>query len=186
MSLIYLPAEDSYLISKVLENEIPRLLKKNKDLKFLEVGSGSGILLKTAEKIGIKKQNIFALDINQKAVKHCRKLGFNCIYSNLFENVNGKFSIVVFNPPYLPQDKYDKEKDTTGGKKGSETINKFLKQAKKHLEKNGRIFLLTSSLTKGINWLNYHRKILGNERLFMEKLSVWELKIKSPLFILYS
>jgi len=58
MSSIYQPAEDSYLLSKVLGKEIPKLLKKNQHLQFLEIGSGSGILLETAKKLGIKREHI--------------------------------------------------------------------------------------------------------------------------------
>ena len=187
MSSIYLPAEDSYLLSEILGKEIPKLLEKNSHLQFLEIGSGSGILLETAKKLGIKQEHIFGVDINQQAVSHCQNLGFNCIYSNLFENVQGKYNLIVFNPPYLPSDSRepaDSQLATTGGLQGSEIINEFLKQAENYLapkgspleEKNGRIFLLTSSLTKNINWRDYHKKLLGKEKLFFEQLSVWELK----------
>ena len=177
---IYQPAEDSFLLSKVLKNKIPKFLENNSKLKFLEMGSGSGILLKTAEKSGIKKENIFAVDINQASVKHCKELGFNCIYSNLFENVEGKFDIMVFNPPYLP--KNDKEPEssqvaTTGGETGSEIVNEFLDQAENYLDKNAKIYLLTSSLTNNINWKNYSKKLLGKEKIFMEELYVWQLTI---------
>ncbi len=178
MSPIYQPAEDSFLLLKVLGQEIPKLIKKNPHLQFLEIGSGSGIILENVQKLGIKREHIFATDINQEAVAHCQNLGFNCIYSNLFENVSGKFKIIVFNPPYLPMDSkepVDSQLATTGGTEGSEIINKFLKQAENYLEENGKIFLLTSSLTKKINWKNYHKKLLGKEKLFFEGLSVWEL-----------
>ena len=179
MPPIYLPAEDSFLLLKVLEKEIPKLIKKNQHLQFLEIGSGSGIILETAKKLGIKQEHLFGVDINQQAVSHCLSLGFNCIYSNLFENVSGKFNIIVFNPPYLPADlrePIDSKLATTGGIQGSEIINEFLKEAENYLEENGRIFLLTSSLTKNINWKNYHKKLLGKEKLFFEELKVWELK----------
>lgn len=178
MTKIYQPAEDSYLLLRILEKEIPNLLNENQNLKFLEIGSGSGILLETAEKLKIKKSHIFAVDINQEAVTHCKSLGFNCLYSYLFENVEGKFDIIIFNPPYLPknsEEPKDSQLATTGGKQGSEIINKFLKQAKNYLEDNGKIFLLTSSLTKDVNWQNYHKKLLGKEKLFMEEIEVWEL-----------
>lgn len=170
---IYLPLEDSYLLSETLKKQI-----KNLDIKFLEIGIGSGIQLQTAKHLGIK--NIFGADINPGAVKHCKSLGFDCIQSDLFENIKGKFDIIAFNPPYLPLDKREPKSSqlvTTGGKKGSEIINKFLKQAKKHLAKDGRIFLLTSSLTKAINWLDYKKKILAKKKLFFEELFVWELHI---------
>jgi len=180
MSQIYQPAEDSYLLAKTLEKEIPNLLETNPDLKFLEIGSGSGILLETASKLGIKKSHIFAVDINQEAVTHCKSLGFNCLYSSLFDNVKGKFNLIIFNPPYLPKNSKepkDSQLATTGGNQGSEIINKFLKQSQNYLEDDGVIFLLTSSLTKDIDWQNYHKKIIGKEKLFMEEIYVWELII---------
>lgn len=171
MSLIYEPAEDSYLMQEVLKKHI-----KNKNIKVLEVGSGFGVLLEALKKLSIN--NILGVDINREAVKHCKKLGFDCIYSNLFSNIKEKFDIIIFNPPYLPEDKKESKESkltTTGGKKGSEIINKFLKQAKRHLEKKGKIFLLTSNLTKDINWLNYKKKLLVKKKLFFEELYVWEL-----------
>lgn len=168
---VYAPAEDSFLLSEVLKKEI-----KNKDIKFLEIGIGSGIQLQTARDLGIKE--IFGADINPDAVKSCKSLGFNCVQSDLFKNIQGKFDLIIFNPPYLPLDKREPKSSqlaTTGGKTGSEIINKFLKQAKKHLNKNGKIFLITSNLTKRINWLDYNKKLLATKKIFFEELSVWEL-----------
>jgi len=175
--MIYSPDQDSFLLLDVLKKQIPKLLKKNKNLKLLEIGIGSGIQLKLAKQLKIK--NIFGIDINSKAVEHCKKLGFNCLESNLFKNVKGKFDLIIFNPPYLPEDKREKKESqlsTTGGKNGSEIINQFLIQAKNYLNKHARIFLITSSLTKKINWLDYKKKKLAQKNLFFEKLYVWELK----------
>ena len=180
MTLIYSPEEDSYLLQEILEKEIPNLLKENINLKFLEVGIGSGIQLQSIEKLGIKKENIFGVDINIDAIKQCQELGFHCINSDLFENVNENYDIIIFNPPYLPKtENEDKESEliTTGGKIGSEIINKFLIQSKKHLNKNGKIYLLISSLTQGINWLDYKKELVGEKKLFFEKLEVWKLLI---------
>jgi len=181
MSEIYPPSEDSYFLSRILKEKIPLLLKENPDLKFLEIGTGSGIHLETAFNLGIKKQNIFSCDINKKSVNHCKLLGFNCIHSDLFKNIEGKYNLIVFNPPYLSEDKFDKKPDTSGGKKGDEIIIRFLKEAKKYLKKNGKIFLLLSSLTPVKNieeeFKNYNKKFLGKERLFYEELYIWELSI---------
>ena len=90
-----------------------------------------------------------------------------------------QFDVIVFNPPYLPEDSReptDSQLATTGGFQGSEIINEFLKEAENYLEKNGKIFLLTSSLTKKINYQNYHKKLFGKEKLFFEQLFVWELR----------
>lgn len=181
MSLIYQPEEDSYLLKKIIIEKIPELLKVNSKLKFLEIGIGSGIQLKAARKAGIKKENIFGVDLNIDAIKHCQSLGLKCMKSNLFENIKEKFDIIVFNPPYLPEDKNPEDKEskliTTGGKLGSEITNEFLRQSKEHLKENGKIYLLISSLTKGINWQNYKKELVAEKKIFFEKLEVYELTI---------
>ena len=188
---IYKPAEDSFLMQKILRENLPKLLEKNHNLKFLEIGTGSGIHLETAKNLGVKEENIFSSDINPKSVRYCNLLGFNCIQSDLFEAFKGggsvggtlvplKFDLIIFNPPYLPEDKRepcDSVISTTGGKTGCEIINKFLIETKNYLNKNGKIFLITSSLTKGINFQDYKKVLLGSERLFMEELFVWEVGI---------
>ena len=176
---IYQPEEDSFLLSRVLENEVPKILIRNPNLTFLEVGSGSGTQLVKAEQIGIKNGNIFACDINEKAVHLCENKGFNCILSNLFENISGKYDIIVFNPPYLPIDKQEPETSqlaTTGGEYGSKIINKFLKQAKKHCKSTTKIFLITSSLTKQVDFEGYKNEIVGKKKIFFEELIAWELE----------
>ena len=183
MSEIYEPQEDSYLMSEVLKTELPKLIKQNPKLKFLEVGCGSGINLRTALDIGVKKNNVLGADVNSKAVKHCRGLGLKVIQSNLFNGINGKygkFDVISFNPPYLPFDKReprDSRIATTGGKKGNELTLRFLKQAKIYLNKKGRIFLVTSSLAEKVDFdkLGYCPKILSEKKLFFEKLFCWEL-----------
>lgn len=180
MPLIYHPEADSYLLAKVLKKWLLKLVKKNPELQFLEIGAGSGIQLKTALEAGVKKKNIFSCDLNLKAIQHCKKLGFKCIKSNLFKCINGRYDVIIFNPPYLPYDKKEPRASrvaTTGGETGSETINEFLKQAKPHLKKKGVIFLLTSSLSKKVNFLNYKKKKVAKEKFFFEELYVWRLKI---------
>jgi len=185
---MYKPDADSFLLSEAINQKITGLSKQNPEIKFLEIGCGSGIQLDTALDSSIKKENIYGVDINAKDVKHCRKKGFNVIKSDLFSEINSlrywpkKFDLIVFNPPYLP---FDKEKDslepkdsqleTTGGIQGSEIINKFLREAKSYLNENGKIFLLTSSLTREIEWEGWKKKKIAEKKLFFEKLWVWEV-----------
>jgi len=179
---VYQPAEDSYLMSRILKEQIPNLIKQNPDMKFLEIGTGSGIHLQTALTSGIKQENIFSSDIDKKSVSHCNLLGFNCILSDLFERIEGRYDIIIFNPPYLPEDSREPKNSrtaTTGGKKGNEIILRFLQQAKSHLNKNGKIFLITSSLSEDVPFssLGYKAKEIGCEKLFFERLCVWELEL---------
>jgi release factor glutamine methyltransferase len=95
-----------------------------------------------------------------------------------------EFHVIIFNPPYLPEDTQepqDSKTATTGGKKGNEIILKFLEQAKSYLEKNGTIFLITSSLAEDINFekFGYKAKEIGCENLFFERLCVYELMRKT-------
>lgn len=181
---IYQPSDDSYLLTNVLKQKIPGLVKKNSKLRFLEIGVGSGFQLETLFSLDVKKNNILGSDINSEAVEHCNKLGFRTIRSDLFENINEKFDVIIFNPPYLPNDEKEPVKSkeaTTSGKKGNEIIIKFLKQAKKHLSENGKIFLVTSSISANVNFgkLGYGAKVVQSKKIFFEEISVWELLINN-------
>jgi release factor glutamine methyltransferase len=178
MHEIYEPAEDSYLLANVLKKNFSA---KDNELKFLEIGCGSGIQIKTLLEIGIKKENISCCDINPLAVEKCKEICVDCFVSNLFENVKDEFNVIIFNPPYLPVDENEPEESrlaTSGGKKGSELVNKFLKSAKRYLRENGMIFLLTSSLTQDVDFGGYEMEILAKKKLFFEELFVWKLKEK--------
>ena len=186
MPEIYEPAEDSYLMSETLAMELPKLLNKNPELKLLEIGVGSGINLQTTLNVGVKRDNIFGSDINKKAVSHCKKLGFHVILSDLFSNIDGKFDLIVFNPPYLPLDEKEPRKSrvaTTGGLHGNELIIKFLKEARKHLNREGRIFIITSSLAQDVNFkiLGYKAKEVSSVKLFFEELSLWKLDLNEEI-----
>jgi release factor glutamine methyltransferase len=165
-----------------LKEQVPDLLEKNPYLRFLEIGAGSGIHLETAYTLGIKRENILSSDINEDSVSHCNALGFNCVHSDLFENIIGKFDIMIFNPPYLPQDSREPEDSriiTTGGIRGNEIILRFLNDAIRYLNEDGKIFLITSNVSEQVDFkkLGYEAKELGCERLFFESLCIWELKV---------
>jgi release factor glutamine methyltransferase len=178
--MVYSPQEDSHLLGKEINKYISNL--KNKEIKVLDMGSGSGIQAQTCIRAGIKKENILSVDVDKDAVKFLKKKGINAVYSDLFSKIKEKFDLILFNPPYLPEHKHDKAKDTSGGKKGYETILRFLKQAKSHLNKKGIILLLFSSLSDPNVILEYALKQgyksnkLSSESLFFEKLYVYEFR----------
>jgi len=174
---LYQPAEDSTFLSEILKKKI-----KSKSIKALDMGTGSGIQSKTLISIGIKKENILAIDINKEALNQAKKLGVKTLKSNLFESLtnNSKYDLIIFNPPYLPESEFDSEPDTTGGKNGDEVIIEFIKQLPSHLTKNGKAFLLTSSLTPEKKWKNLCKnklklKKIAVKKIFFEELYVWEI-----------
>ncbi len=146
---IYKPREDSYLLQKHI--------KKHAKGVVLDIGTGTGILAEEAAK-SKKVVKVFGVDINEKAIKHCirnqksKKIIF--AMSDLFSlfkldrrYLGMKFGTIIFNPPYLPEDKRAKDTALDGGKKGYEVICKFLHESKKFLKPKGKILIFFSSLT---------------------------------------
>lgn len=173
MSEFYEPDQDSFLFADFIKENI-----KNKDARFLDMGCGSCILAKTAREIGIKE--IVCADINKKAVELAKKLGFKVYHSNLFKEIpkNERFDIICFNAPYLPLDKDEPKKSrlaTTGGKKGDELSIRFLKQAKEYLSKDGKIYLLISSLTPKKEIEKFNARVVARKKIFFEELILWEV-----------
>lgn len=171
LKMIYEPAEDSFLLQKHV--------KKYAYGKVLDMGAGSGIQALTALE---KTKDVVAVDIDPSAVKLLKEKGIKAKVSDLFSNVKGKFDLIIFNPPYLPEDKRepkDSALTTAGGKRGYETIEKFLKQAKDFLKKDGKILMVCSSLTGNVEELfkkyGYSFRKLDEEKFFFEKIYVYLL-----------
>jgi len=175
--LIYEPAEDSQLIKEQIKDYAQGLV--------LDMGTGSGILAKEAEKYCDK---VIAVDIQEEVIAQLKKQKNNnkITYkvSDLFSNIKEKFDLIIFNPPYLPNDPALKDLTLDGGKQGYEIIEKFLKKARSHLKKDGKILLLFSSLTKKkkveelINQNQFQYKEVAKKKLNFEELYVYLLKWK--------
>lgn len=172
---MYQPSDDSYFFKEFLEKHLPT----KKKIKFLDMGSGSGILAETAKKMG---HEVLAADINPKAIAHIKKKGIGVIHSDLFSNIKEKFDLIVFNAPYLPRDKNepkDSQLETTGGKEGDEISLKFIKQALKHLNPKGKIFLLVSSLTPLNRLKKFKPKLVARKKIWIEELLIFQFTPKN-------
>ena len=146
---IYEPAEDSYLLQ--------RFVKEYAFGRVLDVGTGSGIQAITAA-TNKNVREVIAVDVNEDAInnlktnKEAQLSGrIKAKVSDLFSNVRNKFDIIIFNPPYLPQDKIGKEiiEDPAlyGGKFGWEVSERFFSEVTNYLSSSGKILFLFSSLT---------------------------------------
>ena len=103
MPEVYEPREDSFLIL----HQIRRFAKGN----VLDMGTGSGILAIEAAKYA---DRVIAADINKDALEFAKEqarangvINTKFVLSDLFsyfEQHPVKFDLIIFNPPYLPED----------------------------------------------------------------------------------
>lgn len=170
---VYAPAEDSYLLLKVVEVRPGQTL--------LDMGCGTGLIGLHAAKLGAV---VTASDINPHAVELARRnaarneLKLEVVESDLFEKVSGEFDVICFNPPYLPSDPGPSswiERAWSGGTEGSEVSERFLDQAWRHLVPGGRIYMILSSLTGLRSVLKasrerYEAEMLEERHMFFESI----------------
>ena len=160
---MYEPREDSFLMLEAVKRLNPR------GGRALDMGTGSGII---AFELSKRFGEVVACDINKESVefvrKRARELGIEnleVVRSDLFENIRGKFDLIVFNPPYLPCPEEEDPELCCGG---GELIERFIKEAEKFLRPGGRILLLVSTLTP----VKVRGKILTRKKLPFEELKV--------------
>jgi len=174
--MIYLPKEDSLLLEKHV--------KKLASGRALDMGAGSGIqALAAAGRKAVK--SVLAVDVNPVVVSHCRKeiagKKIKCLQSDLFAKVKGEFDTIIFNPPYLPQELAERDVALEGGKKGYETIVRFLESANAFLSADGVVLLLFSSLSgkdhieQSIRQNLFEFRELGRLHIFFEDLFVYRI-----------
>ncbi len=185
--MVYPPREDSFMLETQIKNYLGKFSKEHKEkIKVLDMGSGSGIQARAAISCGVKRMNIIAADIEAEAIKKLKVQKIPARKSDLYSNISKekKFDLIIFNAPYLPEDKYDDGADTTAGKKGYEIILKFLRKSKKFLTKEGAIIILFSNLSNQEKILAYTKKLgytsslLDEKNMGMfEKLYIYILKI---------
>ncbi|MBU5558021.1 MAG: methyltransferase [Candidatus Aenigmatarchaeota archaeon] len=138
---VYAPAEDSELLAEAMAITI------KPGMAVLDMGCGCGLLAVLAAKAGA---DVTAADINPVAVRlTCKNADANgfkvrAVVSDLFENISEKFDLIVFNPPYLPDNDNIKGSEAWNRR---DVIERFIAAVGEHLSPDGKILLLVSSLT---------------------------------------
>ena len=177
---VYIPAEDSYLLADNLE------IKQGQSV--LEIGTGSGIVAMYASRL---TDNITVTDINFDACELARKNfedngieNIEILFGNLFEPVkNRKFDVILFNTPYLPTEEDEVLDDTInyafdGGLNGRKVIDLFLNEVGNHLNDNGIVQIIQSSLSgneetlEKLDQLGFVSEIAAKEHFFFEDITL--------------
>lgn len=161
-----IPRPETEFWAERLIRDISRLEGNGAGARCLDLFCGSGCVgIAVLSKTGISLCDM--ADSQKKCLKqaeiNCQingidKKRYRVIKSNVFSNIKGKYDFIVANPPYIPTKnknkvqksvlKYEPKQALFGGKDGMRFINKFLKEAKKHLNPNGKIFMEFDSIQK--------------------------------------
>ncbi len=179
---MYEPREDSFLLLKYVE--------KYSDVDLvLDMGTGTGIQANCASE---KSKKVYAADIDPEAIKYAKtkykKENIKYIESDLFEKIPEKeFDLIIFNPPYLPEEKNIEDIALFSGKRGVTTTLAFLDQCSGYLKKQGVILLIVSSLAsqskidETIKKNLLEKKVLEKVHIFFEDIIVLKLSKSSTL-----
>ena len=174
---VLIPRPDSELIIE----QVLKIYSKDVHLQVLDIGTGSGCILLSILKersnfygtgIDISKKSINVSKFNAKQLNLTNRVKF--FHSSVDNFNNGKYDIIVSNPPYIEQLslKY-LEKDVvnfepklalSGGFDGFSKIRKVINKASTLIKKNGKFILEI-----GFNQKNKVIKILKKEGFYVNK-----------------
>ena len=146
--------ETEELIYKVIE--YVKASNKN-NLKILDLCTGSGIIAITLKKeLDQISIDVVASDISEEAIEVAKEnaqyhdADVRFIQSDIFNNINDKFDIIVSNPPYIDRKdevtmkenvlNYDPHLALFAEEEGMYFYRKIIEQAKDYLKENGVMF----------------------------------------------
>ena len=111
--------ENTLIPRSETEDLVYRTIKLIKELKIenpkiLDIGTGSGCIPITLNKM-IKGSTVESVDISSKALEVAKinnrinDTNVNFYLSDCFENVEGRFDLIISNPPYIDKETYVQE-----------------------------------------------------------------------------
>ena len=180
---VYEPADDTFMLCDNLDITPGE--------SFLEIGTGCGLVAIVAAMAGAQ---VIATDQSEVAVQNAKRnvALHKCTnrikirQGDLFEPIrqDEKFSLLAFNPPYLPGTKQDPAFDPawSGGNKGFEVTERFLEHCKQFLQANGRLLLIQSSLSdpehirNRLNQMFNTVDVKEEKAFFFERLILFEAR----------
>lgn len=147
---VLIPQPDTEILVEQIINKY-----KDRKIKILDLCTGSGCIA-ISLKHYLPQAEIFASDISKKALDIAQNNAkqnnteINFINSDLFQNIQDEFDIIVSNPPYIKTDiikTLDNEVQNEpiialdGGNDGLDFYKKILKEAYNYLKDEGKLYL---------------------------------------------
>lgn len=143
--------------TEILVEKVIKSIDIMENIEILDMCTGSGCVGISLAK-NIKNTKVTLVDISKEAIEIAKKNAIQnevenkitFIQSDMFENVKGKFDIIVSNPPYIKTDiiqTLDKQVQNEphialdGGEDGLDFYKILINEAHKYLKKDGKIFL---------------------------------------------
>lgn len=136
------------LTTLVLKKELNQNKEKN---KYLDMGCGQFAILGQYFKKINSYSDVTSIDVYKEFIENSiknsiqNKNDINILQSNLFSNINEKFDLISFNPPYVPastkNEKLEFPNIRYSDLEGIQTAKDFLSEAKKFLTPDGIILL---------------------------------------------
>ncbi len=168
-----------------------KLFNKDSLIQILDIGTGSGAI---AAALASEFQNakITATDISEKALvvakENLLQFGDQIILkkTNLFDDIQGNFDLVVSNPPYVSKNDLDSMQSEVGnyephlalfaGNDGLEIIKRIISGASRHLNPKGWLIMefgynqggaILSLINEETDYTNsaIHKDYSGNDRI---------------------
>ena len=174
---VLIPRPDSELIIE----QVLKIYSKDVQLQVLDIGTGSGCILLSILKerpnfygtgIDISKKSINVSKFNAKQLNLTNRVKF--FHSSVDNFNNGKYDIIVSNPPYIEQlslkylerdvVNFEPKLALSGGFNGFSKIRKVINKASILIKKNGKFILEI-----GFNQKNKVIKILKEEGFYVNK-----------------
>jgi methylase of polypeptide subunit release factors len=142
---------DTYRFARAIRHSL-QVWPRRQPMRIVDVGAGSGAGgLHAASVIADPAPAVVLTDINRRALRFCRiNAALNeteqveTIESDLFNDVRGKFDLIISNPPYLV-DPLSRLYRHGGGALGSALSLKIIEQGIGRLAPGGRLLLYTGS-----------------------------------------
>ncbi len=155
----------------------------------LDMGCGSGIFSIIAAS---RRASVISVDLNERAVEATIKNAkenqlehsVTTFHGNLFDPLSGnsRFDLMLFNPPFYPDDPGSASELAWKGGKNYEVVSQFISQSPKYLNKDGKILVVLSSdmdldYVRGLfTSSNFSIQRIETRRTMFDTLYIYEAK----------